>query len=456
MATFKYYFRLTKEEKEALNKRRKIENPIRMLYARLRDSNLDIPVRLGIKLDVRRWNDEKGQLNLSADNALDYDEINNKLRNFKVKFENELNKAQLNGIDINQDWVKKQVSDFFNKSTIKSGIDINIYFIDYIKHFIELSKTKRVNSRGNSIGKRTIQDYEKTLHRLERYEELSRKRLKHLDINLEFHGNFIDFCRDYEVLAENTIGGEIKNLKTFLHGAELDGIKVNTDFKKRDFYHPSDETHDIALSEKEIEIIANHDFSSSPRLDNVRDWLVIGIWTGLRVGDLLSLTPQNIEKRSNDNYYILVKPRKSRNTTNIEVVIPIHKNVQAILDKRKGQFPSKISDQKFNDYIKEVAERVGLTDLVEGACMVEKEAKNIDGTIKKVFRKQFGIYPKYMLLTSHSCRRSFATNHYGKIHNFMIMAITGHKTERVFLKYIKKTPNESADSFLDYWNNKNV
>jgi hypothetical protein len=153
MATLNYYFRLTKEEKEALKNRRKIEKPKRVLYARLRDTDIDIPVSLGLKLDIANWNENKQQLNLSKGNSADFDEVNNKLRDFKTKIDNEAAKALVNGIDIDKNWFEKQIKDFFNKSIDKSGVDINIYFIDYVKHFIERSRTKRVNSAGKPIGK---------------------------------------------------------------------------------------------------------------------------------------------------------------------------------------------------------------------------------------------------------------------------------------------------------------
>lgn len=57
----------------------------------------------------------------------------------------------------------------------------------------------------------------------------------------------------------------------------------------------------------------------------------------------------------------------------------------------------------------------------------------------------------YKLVSSHICRRSFASNLYGELPNMVIMAITGHQTEAQFLKYIKITPKENAKTLQDYW-----
>jgi integrase len=60
---------------------------------------------------------------------------------------------------------------------------------------------------------------------------------------------------------------------------------------------------------------------------------------------------------------------------------------------------------------------------------------------KKVKRKVFDHYPKWKLITSHSFRRSFATNYYKIIPTPIVMNITGHTRESTFLKYI----NQQAD-----------
>jgi len=117
----------------------------------------------------------------------------------------------------------------------------------------------------------------------------------------------------------------------------------------------------------------------------------------------------------------------------------MHPQVKEILEKRNG-FPRQISDQKFNLYIKDVCEAAKLTEKVEGS-KIDKDTN----------RKKEGIYPKYELVTSHICRRSFATNLYGELPNMVIMGITGHTTETQFLRYIKTTSKENANKLKEYW-----
>jgi len=129
--------------------------------------------------------------------------------------------------------------------------------------------------------------------------------------------------------------------------------------------------------------------------------------------------------------------------------------VYNILKKRNGNFPRNISDQKFNTYIKKVAEIAGLTEITEGAKLIEITVTE-NGKKETVFRKKFGKYPKYELISSHICRRTFATNLYGKLDTLTIMKITGHQTEKQFLDYIKITPKEYAIKLKEYWKKNNL
>jgi integrase len=60
--------------------------------------------------------------------------------------------------------------------------------------------------------------------------------------------------------------------------------------------------------------------------------------------------------------------------------------------------------------------------------------------------------PKYDLITSHTGRRSFCTNMYKRgLPTLMIMSISGHKTEKSFLKYIKVRQEEHAAMMAAKW-----
>ena len=125
--------------------------------------------------------------------------------------------------------------------------------------------------------------------------------------------------------------------------------------------------------------------------------------------------------------------------TNNRVAIPIHPVVREVLEKYNYELPAEISNQKFNDYIKEVARLAGLT-------MIETKTRTEGGKANTTRCE------KWQLVSSHTGRRSFATNMYKRgLPSIMIMSITGHKTESAFLKYIKVRQDEHAEMMADIW-----
>lgn len=63
------------------------------------------------------------------------------------------------------------------------------------------------------------------------------------------------------------------------------------------------------------------------------------------------------------------------------------------------------------------------------------------------------MFEKWELIKSHTCRRSFATNHYNKLSNKLIMRVTGHATEKMLLNYIGETETDHLNDFMNVWDN---
>lgn len=413
------------------------DNDWNTIFFRFKQGNqFDIKTSTGLQVPKGRWSDTKQEI--LATKEIHYKELNVKLKEFQAFIRKEYEDTKLSDttVLINSKWLKENISVFFNRETEDEKINEKLFFTNFIDSFIEEAKTKRTK-RGAPVKSRTIQYYNTALNKITAFESFISAKLKLNEINLSFHEKFIDYLENEEHLNDNTIGGFIDTVKQFCANADKKEITVCKDYKLTEFYSPSNKTKDIYLKDSEINEIFNTKFEQD-YLDNSRDWFIIGLRTGFRVSDLLQLTKDNIQ----DGFIY-----KTTLKTEFPVIIPIHEQVQDILDKRKGEFPRKISDQKFNLYIKEVAKIAGLTEHTEGAKMVS----SVDSKKKKISRKKFGIYPKYELVSSHSCRRSFATNLYGKIDTLTIMKITGHNSEKVFLDYIKITPKEYAEKLKAHW-----
>ncbi len=105
----------------------------------------------------------------------------------------------------------------------------------------------------------------------------------------------------------------------------------------------------------------------------------------------------------------------------------------------KNEFPYKISIQKFNEYLKDLCQECKINEPTKGNLFDNKTN-----------RKKLGTYPKYELISSHICRRSFATNYYKLIPTPILMEITAHSKESMFLEYIgkPKDKDQNANLFL--------
>lgn len=388
----------------------------------------DYELSTGLKVNRKHWSNKQQQVKNIID-ATYKDSVNKKLNELRAFLMNAYYDACTNNSTITQQWLRDKVNICLNNNH-GSDNESNVYFTPFIEKFIERSKKAKNKKTGKPLSEITIHSYHTTLFKLKEFENKYRLKLKISDIGLNFHSRFEKFLSEDQMLNPNTIGGYFSKIKLFCSNAEIQGIDINKELKSKNFYSPQNSTNDVYLNTDEIDLIFNYTFESK-RLENARDWLIIGVWTGLRVSDLLQLTSENVK-----GDYIYKKTYK----TQTDVIIPIHPQVKKILDKNDSSFPYKISDQKFNNYIKEVCKKVGLINLISGSKKVAIEHKG-----KKIYRKQLGNYPKYQLVSSHICRRSFATNFYGKTDTLTIMKITGHKTEKQFLDYIKTTSMEYAE-----------
>jgi integrase len=187
----------------------------------------------------------------------------------------------------------------------------------------------------------------------------------------------------------------------------------------------------IYLDPKEIDLVRN--LSDLPDyLDNVRDWILIACSTGQRVSDFMRMTPSMVRTDDKGRSFIDLTQEK----TGAPVTIPLLPEVAELLNKRQGNFPRAISDQKFNEYAKEVCKRARIDSMI-------KVSKRVDNKYK------VGEYPKYELISSHVGRRSFATNFYNSLPTSLLKNITGHSTEQMLLKYIGKSSKDTAADAYD-------
>lgn len=254
------------------------------------------------------------------------------------------------------------------------------------------------------------------------------------EVDLHFYDKFVAYLKS-KGQSTNTIGTNIKKVKWFMSAALDRDLHKNLNFKKKSFRTPTEETDEVYLTPDEINQLKKA--TLNPRLRKVADALIINCHLGQRFADWEKLTPENISTIDDDKYWILVQGKGMQ----VKVNIPIPDAILPLLKKYKYTCPilsekgKLMSVQKFNQYLKEAVKAAG----IDQPETIRKNGKEI-----KV--------PKYKLVSSHTARRSFATNLYlEKVPIQDIMAITGHKLESTFRIYIRADQLTKAKGLADHY-----
>jgi integrase len=304
--------------------------------------------------------------------------------------------------------------------------------IAFFERYIEELPTRYNDKKKSFVSPFTVKRQRSTLATLKDF----RKTLLVHTINADFFTDFSKFLRVEKNFAVNTQGTHIKILKTVIR-------QYNDTFQpERPIHIPktfktiTEETNAIYL-----DVATLHEFAAlelNERLNKVRDLFLIGCWSGLRFRDLSTLRPEHIGTDG-----ITIKTHKTGQT----VVIPIFPELRTILNKYVidgvQTLPRPLSNQKMNDYIKEIAAKI--------PTLHEKTTRD-----QKKKEMHINTCELWELVTMHTARRTFATNMYlNDMPAALIMKITGHQTERQFFDYIRTTPDDSAKRLLELWKNRN-
>ena len=377
-----------------------------------------------LKVESIFW-DERRQRVKASRYCTYRDDVNDALNSLESKLNEFMSKTARDGGDISKESLRRFLDRHFCKRK-----DPNSSFHQFYESYVESLSTKMNVSRGGQVVTyRTRREYINTLNMIKRYESENRIHIDFNDIDQDFLSSFVAFLQRLDY-STNTVYRKITNIKAVMNAAVERGVTDNV--RWRYFRKTSEETEAVALNEDELQRLKDYDFSSNPRLERVRDLFLVGCWTGLRFSDVTRIREENIQ----DGIITITQSK-----TNAPVSIPVHPVFGEIWDKYGGNLPVNISNQKFNEYIKEVCREVGLRD-------------SVLKSITKGGRKITTSYEKWQRVTSHTARRSFATNLYKSgFPSISIMQITGHRTEAAFLRYIKVSKQEHAKLLAEHWKN---
>lgn len=407
--------------------------PISLQYCHSADQR--VVLSTGISIPFQYWNKKTGRI--SKDLPTEYGDVQiletsltQKLRKAEDMVSYALKRKNTCPMKfLKENFNRNDKWDFEQMSDEKKSLDVFCNIDDYSK------------SKEGSVKKCTINVINAMKAHLRLFEEYRKEPITFDSFDAQFYEDFV-FYLTYEVpqvrrkelikgLKANSVGKTIKHLKSFLRDRMRKKVIPFMDLGA--FKVMEEEVDAIYLSWKELSAIYHLDLSKQHQLEKYRDLFVLGCLTGFRFSDYSDIKPEEVR-----DGMLYVNQTKTHST----VVVPLKKDAKKILiDKYNMQMPQ-VSNVNLNYHIKEVARLAGIDEQIK---ITHKRGNKVTEEIK----------PKYAWVTSHTCRRSFCTNEYldGTPTN-LIMAISGHKTEKAFRRYIKADQVQKAHMIKKLWDDR--
>lgn len=356
--------------------------------------------------------------------------INNRINRYISHFSKTFSNYEFNHITPSLQMVKSDFDVEFRGEEMV--VDETITLNDFIDKFIDDIKSgNRTTSNGTRYSKGTIKNYEGFKNIFNEFQEDKNRKYNFDDIDLDFYQAYSKYLNDKDY-SPNTKGRHIKSLKVLMGASQLLGLHQNNQYKLKEFRVIKEGVKNIYLSLEELENLYNVDLTSKKEMEAARDVFLIGCFTALRYSDYSRLKPHHIATTASGTRVIRIKTKK----TGDEVIIPFwHWMLDELIAKYPDGVP-KTHEQKVNTLIKKVGAKAGIKESV--TKVIYKGGDKFEVQV-----------PKCDMIKTHSARRSGASNMYlNGIPNLAIMKITGHKTEKDFMNYIKVSKEESAERII--------
>ena len=248
--------------------------------------------------------------------------------------------------------------------------------------------------------------------------------------------DYVGYLRDVKEMRNTTIGKQLSFLKWFLRWAFKKGVHQNNTY---DIYKPklkSTQKKIIFLTWDELNRLREFKIPSNKQaLERVRDVFLFQCFTGLRYSDVFNLRRSDIK-----DDHIEVTTVK----TSDSLIIELNNHSKAILDKYKDvafeddKVLPVITNQKMNDYLKELAEMAGIDEPIRQ-------------TYYKGNERIEEVTPKYALLGTHAGRRTFICNALALgIPPQVVMKWTGHSDYKAMKPYIDIADDIKANAMSKF------
>lgn len=423
------------------------------IYVRLRDDVIDLWQKTGIMVAPDQWDqkreDLKERIVISKDDRAKFSDNLHELR----KYIRECYDKDVAKNIIGKQWLLTVITNFNKQKNAPPPKEKSIVFEKLFTRFLKEHRLADTRKRQMLVVMRAVMRFE--LYKQKSGNKSFRFNVKTLtNATMKEFWNFLKnehkISKDYpEIYKEvkdcqsviskrsnNTLVGFMKRLKVFFSWCIEEGVISESPLAG--FEMPTEKYGTpIYITKEELHTIYNCDLSDAPHLDRQRDIFVFQCCIGCRVGDLVRLTKADVINGAIE--YIASKTIEENQKT---ILVPLNKTALEILEKYKDYEGPKllpfITQPKYNDAIKEIFTRAGITRNVTYLNpLTEREEK----------------VPINTIASSHMARRTFVGNLYKQVLDPNIVAsMSGHaEGSRAFSRYreIDKEIKTNTVNLLD-------
>jgi integrase len=281
-------------------------------------------------------------------------------------------------------------------------------FWDYYAEWVELTRV-RGKARSASV-------YETTARHLRGFEKKAKYAVGFDTITSAFNDRFTTYLLGAAGLTDNTVAKQVMTLKRFMKWAAERSYHHNTAYERLTWKRQEPDI--MTLTAEEVEALEALPLPEGGYLDNARALFLLSCYTGLRYSDLVSIRPEHLRGQT-----LRLTTQKTRET----VTIPLQARALPIVRRMIAGEIRAVSNQKLNDYLKELGERADITEPIE--VIRYRGGKRESNTL-----------PKWQKLGCHTGRRTFVTLSLERgLRPELVMKITGHRDWKSFKRYVNIT-----------------
>lgn len=336
-------------------------------------------------------------------------EMNAHLLAFKKRIMDIYQSAKAEGLIANGEYIREQLK------PKKEAVNANVQFWQVWALYLEFKKHNF--KEGSFVKFKALENH------LREFEAHVKVPLQLNIITVDLLGRLQDYF--YKVankkagLNTQTTAKYIELFKMFLNWAIKQKYTDNASFQDFKAIQQPD-TLKAVLTSEDVEKIRKAPLKGKNYLSNVRDLLILSTLTGLRYSDYSRIKQEHIKKDEEGSKILKIRQEK----TGEFVEIPLTEEAESIIGRLISGETHPVSNQKMNSYVKELCKLAGVDELFEVHKFQGKQ-------------KVTELLPKYELITTHTGRRTFATNLMQRgVPAHIVMKFTGHRDYKSFAKYV--------------------